>query len=60
MDIPAGTKMLESNAGSYKHDEGEHLFYRAVAKLVKARDFDSRIRKFESCRPCHIYVIMLG
>jgi hypothetical protein len=22
-----------------------------VAKLVKARDFDSRMRRFESCRP---------
>ena len=24
-----------------------------VAKLVKARDFDSRMRRFESCRPSH-------
>ena len=24
-----------------------------VAKLVKARDFESRIRRFESCRPSH-------
>ena len=28
-----------------------NTYYWGVAKLVKARDFDSRIRRFESCRP---------
>ena len=28
--------------------------YWGVAKLVKARDFDSRMRRFESYRPSHL------
>ena len=27
-----------------------------VAKLVKARGFDPRIRRFESCRPSHSFL----
>ncbi|MEY3486590.1 MAG: hypothetical protein RL075_595, partial [Pseudomonadota bacterium] len=29
---------------------------RGVAKLVKAPDFDSGIRRFESFHPCQIYL----
>ncbi len=29
------------------------LVYWDVAKVVKARGFDPRIRRFESCRPSH-------
>ena len=27
-----------------------------VAKVVKARGFDPRIRRFESCRPSHFFM----
>jgi hypothetical protein len=33
-------------------------FRRDVAKLVKARGFDPRIRRFESCRPCHFLAMI--
>ncbi len=31
------------------------IFCWDVAKLVKARGFDPRIRRFESCRPSHFH-----
>ena len=31
---------------------------RGVAKLVKAPDFDSGIRRFESFHPCQIYLAL--
>ena len=31
---------------------------RGVAKLVKAPDFDSGMRRFESFRPCHFFLIV--
>ena len=47
------------NTGRYSlpvlNDYGRWPICWDVAKLVKARGFDPRIRRFESCRPSHFF-----
>src|SRR5437899_9020500 len=49
----ARIKVFRSASQAVECDDGRTRLCRGVAKLVKAPDFDSGIRRFESFFPCH-------